>query len=45
MALRNGDVVMENLIGNITVVQGGSYTIVAQQSDFNAQLMNLNNNV
>lgn len=45
MALRNGDVIMENLIGNITVVQGGSYTIVAQQSHFNPQLMNLNNNV
>ncbi|XP_032791790.2 solute carrier family 15 member 2 isoform X1 [Daphnia magna] len=45
MALRNGDVIMENLIGNITVVQGGSYTIVAQQSHFNPQLMNLNNNL
>lgn len=45
MPLRNGEVVMGNPVGKITVLQGGSYTVVAQQSHLNPQLIDLRNNV
>ena len=36
---------MENPDGRITVMQGGSYTFVAQQPHTNPQLMDLKTNV
>ena len=42
---QNGELAMENPDGQITVLQGGSYTFVAQQSHSNPQLIDLKNNV
>ncbi len=42
---QNGDVIMENPDGQITVLQGGSYTFVAQQTHSNPQLIDLKSNV
>ncbi|XP_046443391.1 peptide transporter family 1-like isoform X5 [Daphnia pulex] len=42
---QNGDVIMENPDGQITVLQGGSYTFVAQQTHSNPQLIDLKSNL